>query len=594
MKAPECLDGTQPFKVRSFIQSFQLIVHNDREKFSQDRKKVLYATSFLIGRAAKWIEPYLSNLTNQDPDYLLNSWSFFESQLFTLFGDPNKSRISEAELDSLRMKEGGNVSLYIADFRSLVSIIGDWGERVLIHHFRKGLPSRILDQLASHPSRIDSLQDFMDVTLELDTRYHERKKQKSHYQEKKPEASKLISSSSSQKKKKNFQKRYKPHSSFLNKDFKLMNYQRERRIKEGLCTYGVIDTSKGEDLILGFDFLDHFNPSIDWKRGLITFHADQKDYYDPSNTFSKDFSSAKLFAALVGDSRTPSIPSSVHIPSLNSHQSLPSSRDEVFKEIQYVGEDDSVSSLHLFFGNMDLPPSSYHDCLEELWDEEEEPEEIETMMKVVPAVYHQYLEVFSKVKAEKLPPHCACDHHIDLEGSLPPEALSQFHQLKEAFTTAPILSHFNPSLPNIVETDASDYALGAVLSHVSDSGKHPISFDRCMLISAELNYEIHDKEFLGIVWDLKCWRAFLLSLSLSFAVLTDHSSLQYFMSSKVLTCCQAFWDEFLSEFHFSITYRPGCLATLPDTLSRQKNIYPEGGGFHHQESNELSTAHQAG
>ncbi|MBW0590558.1 hypothetical protein O181_130273 [Austropuccinia psidii MF-1] len=90
------------------------------------------------------------------------------------------------------------------------------------------------------------------------------------------------------------------------------------------------------------------------------------------------------------------------------------------------------------------------------------------------------------------------------------EALSQFHQLKEAFTTAPILSHFNPSLPTIVETDASDYALGAVLSQVSDSGKHPIAFNSRKLIPAELNYEIHDKELLGIVWDLKGWRAFLL------------------------------------------------------------------------------------
>ncbi|MBW0522389.1 hypothetical protein O181_062104 [Austropuccinia psidii MF-1] len=182
----------------------------------------------------------------------------------------------------------------------------------------------------------------------------------------------------------------------------------------------VIDTPKGEDLILGFDFLNHFNPYIDWRQGLITFNSDHKDYYDPSKSFSNDFSSAKSCAALVGDSRTPSFPSSVHIPSLNSHQSLLSSRDEVFKEIQDVGEDNSVSSLHLFFGNMDLPPSSYHDSLEELWDEEEEPEEIETVMKVVPSAYHQYLDVFSKVKAEKLSPHRACDHHIELEGSLPP------------------------------------------------------------------------------------------------------------------------------------------------------------------------------
>ncbi|MBW0561595.1 hypothetical protein O181_101310 [Austropuccinia psidii MF-1] len=88
------------------------------------------------------------------------------------------------------------------------------------------------------------------------------------------------------------------------------------------------------------------------------------------------------------------------------------------------------------------------------------------------------------------------------------EAHSQFQILKEAFTTAPIISHFNPSLPTIVETDASDYALGAVLSHVNDSGKHCIAFDSHKLLPAELNYEIHDKELLGIVWALKCWRAF--------------------------------------------------------------------------------------
>ncbi|MBW0565326.1 hypothetical protein O181_105041 [Austropuccinia psidii MF-1] len=157
------------------------------------------------------------------------------------------------------------------------------------------------------------------------------------------------------------------------------------------------------------------------------------------------------------------------------------------------------------------------------------------------------------------------------------EALSQFQILKEAFTTAPILSHFNPSLPTIVETDASDYALGSVLSQVNDSGKHPIAFDSRKLLPAELNYEIHDKELLGIVWALKRWRAFLLSLSDSFKFLTDLSSLVYFMSSKVLTCRQAHWAEFLSEFHFSNTYCPGRMATLPDSLSHWDNVYPERG-----------------
>ncbi|MBW0533725.1 hypothetical protein O181_073440 [Austropuccinia psidii MF-1] len=151
MEAPEFFDGTQPFKVRSFIQSCQLICQNDPENVSQDRKKVLYATSFLIGRVSKWIERYLSNITNQDPSYLLNFWKLFESQLFTLFGDTNKVRKAESELDSLQMKECRHFYLYSLNFRSLFSRIKDWGERAPIHYFRKGFPSRILDQLASHP-----------------------------------------------------------------------------------------------------------------------------------------------------------------------------------------------------------------------------------------------------------------------------------------------------------------------------------------------------------------------------------------------------------------------------------------------------------
>ncbi|MBW0507736.1 hypothetical protein O181_047451 [Austropuccinia psidii MF-1] len=82
----------------------------------------------------------------------------------------------------------------------------------------------------------------MNITLDLDTRYHERQMEKGHFQEKKPEASVSNSShpqnsSSSNQKKKHFKKRDKTNSSFLNKDFKLMGSEKETKIKEGLCTY---------------------------------------------------------------------------------------------------------------------------------------------------------------------------------------------------------------------------------------------------------------------------------------------------------------------------------------------------------------------
>ncbi|MBW0495619.1 hypothetical protein O181_035334 [Austropuccinia psidii MF-1] len=110
----------------------------------------------------------------------------------------------------------------------------------------------------------------------------------------------------------------------------------------------VIDTTKEEDLILNFEFLKSFNPSFDWRQGLITFNSDNQESYGPSKSSSNELSSSKSSVALVGDSRTPSFSSSVHIPSFNSPNSLPSSRDEAFKEIQDVGEYNHVSLLHLF------------------------------------------------------------------------------------------------------------------------------------------------------------------------------------------------------------------------------------------------------
>ncbi|MBW0570408.1 hypothetical protein O181_110123 [Austropuccinia psidii MF-1] len=77
----------------------------------------------------------------------------------------------------------------------------------------------------------------------------------------------------------------------------------------------VVDTHKGEDLILRFDFFDHFNKSFH-----LEARADYEDYYDPSKSFRNDFPYAQSCAALFGDARTPSFPSSVHIPSLYSHQ----------------------------------------------------------------------------------------------------------------------------------------------------------------------------------------------------------------------------------------------------------------------------------
>jgi hypothetical protein len=121
------------------------------------------------------------------------------------------------------------------------------------------------------------------------------------------------------------------------------------------------------------------------------------------------------------------------------------------------------------------------------------------------------------------------------------EAEREFNTLKKAFTTAPILAHFSEMCKTIVETDASDYAIAGVISQFSASLKHlhPVAFESRMLQSAELNYEIHDKELLTIFHCLKKWLSYLLSLLEPFEILTDHNALKYFTSTKVFTCRQA-------------------------------------------------------
>ena len=157
-------------------------------------------------------------------------------------------------------------------------------------------------------------------------------------------------------------------------------------------------------------------------------------------------------------------------------------------------------------------------------------------------------------------------------------ALHSFNTLKLAFTTAPILTHWIPDKQLIVETDASDYALGAILSIQLDSGEvHPVAFHSRTFTPPELNYDTHDKELLAIFEAFRVWRHYLEGSGIPVDVITDHKNLEYFSTTKVLTRRQARWSEYLSQFNLVIRFRPGKLGTKPDSLTRRWDVYPKGG-----------------
>ena len=137
------------------------------------------------------------------------------------------------------------------------------------------------------------------------------------------------------------------------------------------------------------------------------------------------------------------------------------------------------------------------------------------------------------------------------------------NQIKAAFMAAPLLRHFDPSLPIVVETDASGFAIGSVLSQpfptqeATKQHRHPVAFWSRKLNSAEANYETHDAELLAIVQAFKQWRHYLEGSAHPVTVLTDHNNLQYFMTTKELNGRQARWAEKLARFDFVIQHRPG-------------------------------------
>jgi hypothetical protein len=153
-----------------------------------------------------------------------------------------------------------------------------------------------------------------------------------------------------------------------------------------------------------------------------------------------------------------------------------------------------------------------------------------------------------------------------------------FNSLKTAFTSAPILSHWIPDVPLVVETDASDYAIAGILSlHCPDNELRPIAFYSRTLTAPELNYDTHDKELLAIFEAFRQWRHYLEGSAIPIDVVTDHKNLEYFATTKMLTRRQARWSEYLHQFNLIIRFRPGKLGAKPDALTRRWDVYAKEG-----------------
>lgn len=146
-----------------------------------------------------------------------------------------------------------------------------------------------------------------------------------------------------------------------------------------------------------------------------------------------------------------------------------------------------------------------------------------------------------------------------------------FETLKRAFLTEPILRYPDPARPFVVETDASDVAIGAVLLQAAEDGGvlFPCAYLSRKLTPSERNYTIWEKELLAIKAAFEDWRHLLEGAQHPVEVRTDHKNLEHLRTARHLNQRQIRWSLFFARFHFRVTYIPSGSNQRADALSRK-------------------------
>ena len=153
-----------------------------------------------------------------------------------------------------------------------------------------------------------------------------------------------------------------------------------------------------------------------------------------------------------------------------------------------------------------------------------------------------------------------------------------FQKLKAALQESPILKVAEPDCPFILQTDASDRGIGAVLSQKdSDGVEHPVAFASRKLFQREEKYAVIEKECLAIVWALKVFHPYLYGCK--FSIETDHKPLSWLQRMKAANGRLTRWALQVQQYSFSIKHRTGNENSNADGLSRgppQAHIVDDG------------------
>ena len=175
--------------------------------------------------------------------------------------------------------------------------------------------------------------------------------------------------------------------------------------------------------------------------------------------------------------------------------------------------------------------------------------------------YRRFVKDFAQIAR---PLHKLCEKGSNFSWSK--DAKDSFQSLKESLTTAPVLAYPHLGQQFVLDTDASEHSVGAVLSQVLDGQEHVIAYISKAMNVHERTYCVTRKELLAMILALKNFHTYLYGQKV--LLQTDNAAVSWMQSLKRPTGQVARWLQELGTYDLTVVHRPGKKHVNADGLSR--------------------------
>lgn len=237
---PSTFSGRNRQQLRLFLGQCEAVFVARESEFNSARSKITFTGTYFTDLALEWYLQVLPELNK------FESWTQFTKVLSENFGDTNEVAKAERQLDQLRMGNSQECITYVTRFRTLAAIIQWKDDKPLISAFRRGLPDRILDDIMRMRENPETLDDYINMSLEIDGRYWESQAFKTARNSRSPsETPSGNTKGSSAKPSANIpsatstsrQSSERSAPKHLTSDFHLTKDERDKRFRNGECLY---------------------------------------------------------------------------------------------------------------------------------------------------------------------------------------------------------------------------------------------------------------------------------------------------------------------------------------------------------------------